>query len=168
MTEPGPEPQRPPPLLGTHTPARGVLIVGAVMLFFALVLVALGVAAVQRVEEVAAMTSEADATVVKVRKSVSNKRSYHYPLYRWEHEGEVHEHESPHSTEGTAVGDKVRVRFAPGDPALVSEDTWFSLWGALIPLGIGGLVMGVILFALSFPLVKAVRLLRSEKAADRG
>jgi hypothetical protein len=132
--------------LGTHTPRRAFLILGAIMVVLLASLVGVGFAIHAQIAEVEAMSARAEATVVGVRKVRTEKGHNRYVVYRWTYEGETFEQDSRGTDESAEVGDRVPIQFDPDDPKLVGEDSWGSRWAIVVVLCLpAALFLGLLL-----------------------
>jgi hypothetical protein len=110
------------------------------------------------------VTHEAEATITSVREQRTRRMAISYcPTIRWLHEGRAMQSEPTYcGDEGEfTVGQRVPVRFEPGDPSTAYIDTfWPALGGELMAYPFA--LLGCVAFA------SGVRRWRRLRAEDRG
>jgi hypothetical protein len=148
----------------THSRRRELIQVAILGAFTLLVLgglVAIPFEGRKAIREVEAMSERSEAEVARIVTTRSKDAVYRFPVYRWEHAGTLHQHESITHESHLSVGDRVPIRFDPDEPNRVVQDRWGSLYGDLTVLFVMGPLV-LILFALS-----SHRLIRDVRALAR-
>jgi hypothetical protein len=151
----------------THSRRRELIqvaILGAFTLLVLGALVAIPFEGRRVIRQAEAMSERSEAEVARIATTRSKDAVYRFPVYRWEHAGTLHEHESITHESHVSIGDRVQIRFDAHEPKSVVQDRWGSLYGDLTVLLVTGPLVLILFALLSYRLIRDVRALARKQA----